>query len=162
MNRRVLWLSLIFSLVGVAAAGCATFEVETPSEMVAVEEANREYVAMTHRGVVVRSRVYAQGDGANEVPRAEHDFWVEAMRERMRTAGGYALLTETDVTSRDGHRGTRLEFGRDHDGRPYQYWLTLFVTEDNIHVIDTGGPEERFDEARDAVESALNSYTVLR
>ena len=155
-------LALLLCLVATSLVGCATFEIETPDEMVAVEESNREYVAMTHDGVVLRVLVHSQGEGVNDVPRAGHDFWVESVRERMRTRGGYALLEEREVQSVDGHRGTRMEFGRDQDGVPYQYWMVLFVTEDNIHVIDAGGRQDRLEGARDALERALSSYEVKR
>ena len=163
MKNHCLYLAAALLTACVALTACAgPYSIETPPQMVALEEDSRDYVAMTHDGVVLRARVLSQGQGRYDVPRAEHDFWVEATRERMRTAGGYALLDEKEVQSADGHRGTRLEFGRDHNGRPYHYWMILFVTEDNIHVIDAGGAEERFEGARDAVEAALSSYEVLK
>ena len=143
--------------------GCAAaFDIDTPTEMVAVEHSKSEYVAMTHDGVVLRALVHSQGDGRRDVPRAAHEFWVESMRERMRTRGGYALLEEKEVESANGHRGTRLEFGRDHDGVPYRYWLVLFVTEDNLHVIDAGGRQDRFDKASKAIDGAIESYRVQK
>ena len=144
-------------------AGCgASFDIETPPEMVAVEHGSNKYVGMTHEGVVVRVNVYSQGEGSRDVPQGSHEFWLASTRERMRTTGGYALLDEKEVQSSDGHGGTRLEFGRDQDGVPYRYWITLYVTDDNIHVIDAGGRQDRFENAQDAVERALKSYVVER
>lgn len=151
---------LLVALAATLWMGCATFEIETPEQMVAVEESNREYVAMTHDGIVLRALVHAQGEAPGDVPSAGHDFWVEATRERMRTRGGYALLEEREVQSADGHQGTRLEFGRDQDGQPYHYWVTLFVTEENIHVLDAGGRQDRFEGVQDTIEAALSSYRV--
>ena len=141
-------------------AGCGTFDVDTPDQMVAVEKSDREYVAMTHDGVVVRALVHEQGDPDEGVGVAGHDFWVESVRERMRTRGGYALLEEKEVRSANGHHGTRLEFGRDQEGTTYLYWLTIFVTEENIHIVDAGGPKDRFEAAQEAVERALSTYEV--
>lgn len=157
----LLGLVLAVLLVG---SGCASFyEIETPQEMIEVDGHDaRTYVAMTHDGVVLRARVIPQGEGRNVTPRGNHDFWVSAIRERMRTTGGYALLEEKEVESANGWKGTRLEFGRDHQGAPYQYWMTLFVTEDNIHIVDAGGRKARFESAQEAVERALASYEVLR
>ncbi|MFP4598932.1 MAG: hypothetical protein ACLFVJ_11815 [Persicimonas sp.] len=147
-------------LVASSAIGCETFDVDTPDEMVAVEKSDREYVAMTHDGIVVRALVHEQGDPDEGVGVAGHDFWVESVRERMRTRGGYALLEESEVKSANGHRGTRLEFGRDQEGSSYLYWMTIFVTEENVHIIDAGGRKDRFEAAQGAVEKALTSYEV--
>lgn len=153
-------VAVVIVLAGVMT-GCAAFEIETPDEMIAVEDGNREYVAMTHDGVVLRVKVLSQGDSrSDDVPSASRSFWVEATREQMRHTGGYALLDEVEVTSNDGHTGTRLEFGRDQQGKNHIYWLTIFSTDDEIHVIDAGGPEEQFEGARDAIERALASYQV--
>jgi hypothetical protein len=156
-------LLLCVALMLMMASGCATFEIDTPREMIETDGTDsRNYVAMTHDGVVLRARVIPQGEGRNETPRGDQDFWVNALRERMRTTGGYALLEEKEVESANGHAGTRLEFGRDHQGAPYQYWMTLFVTDDNIHILDAGGRRARFESAQEAVESALASYEVLK
>lgn len=140
--------------------GCASFDIETPPQMVVIEKSSDTYVAMTHDGVVLRANVYSQGDSSRDVPRGSQEFWVKSTRERMRTTGGYALLDETAARSADGHEGTRLEFGRDQNGVPYHYWVILFVTDDHIHVIDVGGRQDRFEDAKEAVQQALASYEV--
>ncbi len=154
-------VSVVLLMVLVLLTGCETYEIETPQEMIEVTRTNSNYVAMTHDGVVIRGRVIRQGEDSS-VPRANQDFWVNATRERMRLSGGYALLDEDSVRSSNGHQGTRMEFGRDQDGRTYRYWVQIFVTEDYIHVLDAGGREERFEKAEGAVERALASYQVLK
>ncbi len=166
MNCRLtLPVFLLTALVVLTGCDDAPFEVETPPEMIELHtDDDRHFVAMTADGVVIRSRATRQGDDDDrraEAPRAEHDFWVRAIRERMRTRGGYALLDEVDVQSADGTEGTRLEFGRDHEETPYVYWLTLFVTDDRIHVIEAGGRQDRFEGATEAVEQTLETYRVL-
>lgn len=147
----------------VLASGCKPFDVETPAQMIELEtDDHRHYLAMTHDGVVIRARVVRQGEFRGESPRANHDFWVDALRERMRISGGYALLDEKSVQSSNGHDGTRLEFGRDQSNTKHRYWLTLFVTDSNIHIIESGGRHDRFERAQDAVEDLLASYDVRR
>ena len=161
---RTMKKGLLLLVVGMllVVSGCATFEIDTPREMIETDQTDsRNYVAMTHDGVVVRARVIPQGEH-HETPHGDQDFWVDALRERMRTTGGYALIEEKEVESANGHVGTRLEFGRDHQGATYQYWMTLFVTDDNIHVVDAGGRKARFESAQEAVEAALASYEVLK
>ncbi len=159
--------STLFAVLAVAvlffSAGCEPFDVEIPEQMIELEsEDHRQFLAMTHDGVVVRARVIRQGEFRGESPRASHEFWVDALRERMRISGGYALLEERDVQSNNGHDGTRLEFGRDQDNRSHSYWLTLFVTDSNIHIIEAGGRQDRFERAQDSVKQLLSSYDVRR
>lgn len=157
--KTMLKISIIFT-GAILTLGCgSTYDITTPSEMVAVEKSDREYVAMTHDGIVLRALVHEQGD-TEEVGVAGRDFWVQSVRERMRTRGGYALLEEREVTSSNGVEGTQLEFGRDQDGVAYLYLLTLFVTEENVHVLDAGGRQDRFEEARGAIDRALATYVV--
>ena len=160
-RRHLVPLMMLLS-VALLFVGCTSFDIETPPEMVAIEHGNHNYVGMTHDGVVMRVNVYSQGESSRDVPQGSHQFWLEATRERMRTAGGYALLDERDVVSSDGHEGSLLEFGRDQKLERYLYWVVLFVTEDAIHVIDVGGRHDRFRGAEDAVERALASYVVKR
>ncbi|MBA2664296.1 MAG: hypothetical protein H0U74_18545 [Bradymonadaceae bacterium] len=150
----LLFCTLLFS-------GCASFKITTPDEMAEVGPQDKayDYRALTVRGVVLGVRVISQGK-YDDVPRANEVFWVDATRQRMRTLGGYALLSEEPVQSANGHSGTRLKFGRDQRGTTYWYWVTLFVTEDNIHVIDAGGRREHFEESQSVIEQALASYVV--
>ncbi len=165
-HRLLIILLAIGALFAMTACDDPAFEVETPSAMIELHTPDdASFVAMTADGVVVRARAIRQGDDDDplaESPRAEHDFWVDAIRQRMRTRAGYALLDEVDVQCAGGTDGTRLEFGRDHEETPYVYWLTLYVTDDTVHVIEAGGRQDRFDDAREAVEMTLDSYRVLR
>lgn len=164
-KKRTGW-KLVAALIcaAVLISGCQSpFDIETPAQMIEIDgESRLRYLAMTHDGVVLRVRVISQGDGRNDVPQADGDFWANAVRERMRLAGGYALLEEKEVRSANGREGIRLEFGRDQDRQTYRYWLTLFVTDEHIHVIEAGGREDRFQAAEESIEEALSSYRVRR
>lgn len=155
------WYSMAAMMcVLIVAGGCGpTYDVVTPPQMVELERDAYSYVAMTHDGVIVRSSIYSQGERA-DVPGAAREFWVNATRERMRIKAGYALIDEEDVESADGHSGTRLKFGRDQRDSPYVYWITIFATDDRLHIIEAGGREDRFDKARDSVEDLLASYRL--
>lgn len=160
-------LALVF--LAFSASACATFDLDVPTQMAPVQptryraSGEGEYAlrAMTPKGVVLAVRVIPQEDKRG-VPKASHEFWVEAIRQRMRTSGGYALLGEESVADLHGHKGTRLMFGRDQRGATYLYWLTVFVTDENIHLVEAGGRKEPFEEARVIVEQALASYEVKR
>lgn len=150
-------------IIALTVSACSTFDIETPDNMVAVEKSKREYVAMTHDGVVLRALVHEQGEGdSSEVGRASLDFWVESVGERMRTRGGYALLDQSKITSANGVEGAQLQFGRDQDGDSYLYVITLFVTDKNVHVLDAGGEKERFEAVQSSVDAAIRTYEVRK
>lgn len=152
-------LGLVVSVV--SGTGCALAEIQTPPEMVELQDSRRHYSAMTHDGVVLRAQVIAQGDGRS-VPRGERQFWAKTIKERMRTAGGYALLSDEEIEAASGHRGRKLVFGRDQDGVRFHYWVVLFVTEKNIHVLDAGGRVERFEAVESSIQEAVEGYVVRR
>ena len=61
-------------------------------------------------------------------------FWSEAIEQRMRQIGGYALLEKVDVRGAGGRAGKQLRFGRDEGDRPYRYWVTLFLDGDPLAI----------------------------
>jgi hypothetical protein len=135
--------------------GCGPrFDLATPRDFIALdqgEQANRGYAlrATTADGVVIAVR---------EIENTRHgsqDFWVQAIRNRLRRAGGYALLEEEEITAASGERGHQMRFGRDDNGHPYAYWLTVFVTNDRITLIEAGGRRETFEEQSSAVRDAI-------
>lgn len=156
--------AFILALVALsfALAGCpSSIAIDTPEQMVTVEDSSRDYVAMTHDGVVLRARLLSQGDGRlDDVPPASLDFWSDAATEKMRTAGGHALIDETTVESADGYTGRQFEFGRDQNGESFRYVLVLFATDDELHIIDAGGEHERLEQVREAVDDAIAGYRV--
>ncbi len=74
--------------------------------------------------------------------------------------GGYALLDTKDVRAASGQSGKQLRFGRDQNGTPFKYWITIFVTESHLHIVEAGGRTEHFDAAEGRVERAITSLTI--
>ena len=157
---RALVLTLAAALALSALAGCGHhFELRSPTDFVELDpdaQARRGYAlrATSADGVVVAVR---------EVDNDRHgsrDFWVDAVRNRIRRSGGYALLSESAVRSADGAEGHQMRFGRDEGQRPYDYWVTLFVTNDHVFVIEAGGRRDHFEEERADVESAIASFRL--
>ncbi len=146
------------------ATACAPFRAHTPSGMAELHESRwsaYDYRATTPDGVVIAARQIRQREGG-ETPRAELDFWIDALELRMRTTAGYALLDESEVESADGTDGRRLEFGRDADGDTYVYEVNLFVTRRFVHVVEAGGERALFEEHRERIDEAVASYVVRR
>jgi len=145
---------LTFTVVA-SACGGNHFDVETPATFIELEEesSSYDYRATSAKGVVMAVR-----EIENE-PYGDRAFWVEAVRNHVRLKGGYALLDEKEVSAK-GHEGTQLQFGRDQDGRPYQYWVTVFVTEERIFVIEMGGKEELFEKEMKSLEKTVASLDL--
>jgi hypothetical protein len=147
-------LSLLLSALTLAACG-RSFEVKTPRRFVELEEeySDYEYRATTADGVVVGVReVEVDPDKGGSI-----DFWVEAIEQRMRQVGGYALLETKPATARGGLRGKQLRFGRDEGEIPYRYWVTMFLDDDVLYVIEAGGKEDVFTRAQRDVEALIRS-----
>jgi hypothetical protein len=136
MKRAILLLSLL-SLLG--GAGCGRpFKVSTPPGMVELDNQtpDYDYRAMTPEGVVMGVRV-VETKGRGDV-----DFWTRATKLRMQELNGYALLETSDVKAKDGTAGRKLVFGHDENGKPYVYDVRLFVAQDRLFVIESGGPRD--------------------
>jgi len=158
---RLLSIALLLGLL-LGLSACASFAITTPPEMVEVtSEYDKlfDYRATTIDGVALGVRVLDEPAG----PEAEspgEDFWVEAIKRRMRLQKGYALLGEEKATSANGHTGTLLKFGRDQHDVTFIYWLTIYRTDENLHLVDAGGREDHFEKALPTLQKALSSYEV--
>jgi len=147
-------MMLTASILGaVLLVGCGSpVTIHAPDDFVVLEDDDYgpyDARATTAHGVVVAGRaVDNEEEGSLE-------FWLDAIRNRLRTMGGYALLEETEVTAGSGHQGTQLRFGRDEGGHTYLYWLSVFVTEDTVYLVEAGGRQELFEEAQESVARTI-------
>lgn len=153
MRSHVVLFALRLSFA--ALAGCGHhFELAAPDDFVTLDEdqqASRGYAmrATSADGVVIAVREIANDRHGSR------DFWVQAIRNRLRRAGGYALLEESDVRAPTGETGHQMRFGRDESGRPYAYWLTVFVDADRITLVEAGGRRDALDAQTASIESAI-------
>ena len=152
---RALALTLALTL-----AGCGSgFTVHAPDDFVSLDDSS------THaRGYALRA-TSADGVvmGVRTLENDRHgssDFWVEAIRNRLRRDQGYALTSEADVSAASGEHGHQMRFGHDDAGRPYVYWVTVFVTHDHIFVVEAGGRRDRFEPATSQVEASLATFRI--
>jgi len=139
-----------------ACTGCAGrhFDLHAPDDFVELDERAQE-----RRGYALRA-TSADGIviGVREVENdreGSRDFWVQAIRNRLRRAGGYALLEESEVRAASGETGHQMRFGRDESSHPYAYWVTVFVRDDRITIVEAGGRRELFDAQADAIQRSI-------
>lgn len=144
-------------LLLLALSGCAAhFELGTPTGFVELDDDRSGYAARftTADGVVIAVREL------DNDPEGSREFWVEAIKNRLRMNGGYAFVEEVEVTAASGQSGTQLRFGRDQNGTPFTYWLTLFVGDDYLHIVEAGGRTELFESMAEQVAQTVASITI--
>jgi hypothetical protein len=141
--------------LGLFSAGCGRpFVPATPPGFVELENLyeDNEYRAATADGVVLGIRVI------DNDPKGETAFWVRAIENRMREVGGYALLEKRPVKDRTGLDGTQLRFGLDLGKTPHLYWLSIFVTEDRIFLLEAGGTKDEMTRLSPQLEWSVRNF----
>ena len=147
-------LSAIALALGLAACG-RPFDVKTAPGFVELEnQAEHAYRATTPAGVVVAVRVVDDED------RGDLAFWTQALVLQLRDVTGYALLESAETASADGTKGRLLKFGHDEDGKPYEYWVALYLAQGRLFLVEAGGEKATFDRARANVEWTMKSVKV--
>lgn len=161
MNRifeRILYILfyLVCAALIASAFGCAKYRIDVPPNFVELEEPGEGYAlrASDAHGVVLSVRkVPNEGKGSLA-------FWTEAVKNQVRTLGGYALLEEKRVRARSGHPGAQLRFGRDEHGATHEYWVTLFRTKKRVFIVEAGARRDRFASVARDLERAIASFEV--
>ncbi len=122
---------------GVLVSCSSPFRVTAPQGFVVLkDQALYDYRATSADGVVLAVR------SIKHDPKGDIDFWVQAIRNRMRGVSGYALLATKPVSTRGGLKGVSMRFGHDEGRTSYLYDINLFVTEKYLHLIEFGGTKE--------------------
>lgn len=131
-------LVLASALVALALAGCRPFAPATPPGFVDLSDnySNHEYRSTTADGMVLGVRAY------DNKPKGELPFWTKVIENRMRDTSGYALLESKDVKDRNGNAGKQLRFGHDEGAVPHLYYVTIFVNDDHVYVLEAGGTKD--------------------
>ncbi len=141
---------------GLLITGCGpSFVASTPGGFVEIEN---DYDAYDYRATTADGLVIAVREIKHD-PKGPTEFWIKALENRMRQRGGYALLETLDVKSGDGVAGKQLRFGHDEDGnKPHLYYITLFVTDDYIFLIEAGGTKELMTASAAQIDAAIAKF----
>jgi hypothetical protein len=146
---------LAAALCALALLACGRgFEPATPGNFVELEEeeSKYDYRAISADGLVLAVREI------DHDPKGDLAFWVRAVENQMRRLGGYALIDQKDAKSADGVAGKVLHFGHDEGGRPHLYHVAVYVTDDDIYVLEAGGTKELMDRHAKDVEAAFANF----
>lgn len=143
--------------------GCSGFALQPPEHFVQLEEPDWSGFALrtvNADGVVLGVRE------VDNAARGSLTFWIEAIRNRLRTVRGYALLDERPVKAASGEAGHQLRLGRDEGSQAYDYWVTIFVTppglvsDGQVLVVEAGGRREEFARVEDALGRAIDGFEL--
>jgi len=150
MKRAMMTLALLL-----ATSACSRhFVPATPPGFVDMGTvyADGEYRATTADGVVIGIR------NVDNEPKGELPFWSRALENRMREVGGYALIEKRQVTNRAGATGTQLRFGHDEGKTPHLYWVTIFVTDKRIFILEAGGTKAEMERQEAQISWAIQNF----
>lgn len=151
-SLRLTRLGATLLLLGLGA-GCRSFEAATPRGFVELEDQHGyDYRATTADGVVLAVRAI------EHEPKGELTFWVDAVERQLRQRSGYALLETRDVRTAEGLTGKQLRFGHDEGSRPHLYYVTLFVTDSKLYVLEAGGQREAVTRQEKQIDWAVTSF----
>lgn len=153
---RPLSLVAVAALLAFAALGCGRpFTPATPPGFVDLGDdryPDDEYRATTAEGLVLGIRAQE-----NE-PEGDLGFWAKVIENRMREAGGYALLEKRDVKCRSGLPGKQLRFGHDEGRTPHLYYLTVFVDEDHVYLLEAGGTKDQVVRHHEQIDWSVRNF----
>lgn len=159
---KYLWSTNLFAFGRIVAlasclaafASCRPFVPATPPGFVELEDRYswNEYRATTADGVVIGIRAF------DNEPKGELAFWVRAIENRMRDAGGYALLEKKDVKNRGGLTGTELRFGHDEGDEPYLYRVSIFVDEKRVFLVEAGGSKVQMERQAEQIDWSIKNF----
>ncbi len=146
--------SALFLMLVTACAG-PSFTIDTPAGFV---EIKNEFDSYDYRATSADGMVIAVREIEHD-PQGEAEFWLQAIKNRMRDRGGYALLDTLPVKSGDGLAGTQLRFGHDHEGdTPHLYYISLFVSPSALYLVETGGTKDQVTGQDAKLDAALRSF----
>ncbi len=109
----------------------------------------RRFRAVSSDDVVYRVRT------VRNKPKADLEFWREAVRRRLIDAG-YRLVAESDVAA-SGAPGALLELSAPDGERDATGLVAVFVDGNAIVVLEAAGEAARFAKAKDAVLAAMKA-----
>jgi hypothetical protein len=154
MHHR-LTLVLLASLAGCGHA----FEASTPPGF--VELKRQDNVGYAYRATNADGLVIGVREIDND-PKGEMAFWEKAVENQLRERAGYSLLAKRDAKSADGSLGRQLRFGHDEGKTPHLYFLTLFVTDQRIFLVEQGGTKDLVEAHAADLDAAIAGFRVKK
>jgi hypothetical protein len=152
-----------FSLVPIAIAstalllgGCSSHaHLTTPAGFAEIEGGKYDYRATNPDGVVVGVRSHKNDVHGNL------DFWTRVLSKNLEDQSYKPEAKARTIKTDTGIEGRQIRYTIDSAGREEEYWLTLFVTDKRVYVVEAGGDTAYFDkEVAPKVEAAIASLDM--
>jgi hypothetical protein len=144
---------LILAAAALACSGCTSaYHMDAPPSFRAYEQSS-EPKWITSDGVMLKVR------SVENYPKASLDFWVEAMREHL-VRQGYASTSTHCFKTKRQLPGCRLDFLLPHGNEDWVLSETLFVLDDDVHLVEAAGPYSRFAKVDKDLQQALGTFQV--
>lgn len=146
---------LAVASLGTAACGPSVSLHTPPGFAVLHDQQEYAYRAFSADGLVIGVRAEKND------PKGNLDFWADALDRQLRR-GGYAPDGgAADVRTSGGLAGREIRYTRDQSGRAHRLWITVFVTDDRVWIVEAGGDADRFKERQQkAIQKAIESVGV--
>jgi hypothetical protein len=132
-----------FTFLALAAlTGCKDLAVvSAPDDFAELERGeHHDYRATNASGVVIAVR-----NEPND-PKGSLDFWSRALDNKLQRTG-YKRVGAEPITTSEGLSGKHLRYEVQRDGRTTEYWIGVFVTAEDVIVVEAGGDTAFFDDA---------------
>lgn len=139
------------------AAGCGpSVHAEVPSGFAIIDSGDEfAFRAANADGVVVAVR------SEDNKPHGDLGFWSQALAKRLEKRGYAAEGAARAVESKEGTKGMLRTFKTSSGGRDHVYWLGVYVTDDDVFVVEATGDAESVDAAmRARIESSIASVEL--
>jgi len=139
-------------LIACAPACAPTYHMDAPAGFVRYGE-RKGLAFITADGIRVRSRT------ARNYPKADLAFWADALQRHL-VARGYLLHAKQCFKTAAGLDGCTAEFVLPHAGEDWVLAETVFVTGDDLAVVEAAGPFDRYKKASVDIAKALLSFSL--
>lgn len=154
MSWKNLSLATCFAMCLGSTACARGFDINTPDGFAELDSnEDYRYRATSAEGVVLGVR-----REANE-PKGGLAFWASAVENELVTRG-YAKVSARAIESKNGTPGKQLVYRVNKNGRPNVLWVAVFVTDNRVVVVETGGDEAHFAHVEPKVTAALEAFEV--
>jgi len=138
----------ILSFALLLMTSCAPFIATAPSGFASFDK-GQGFRAASSDGILYRVR------SADNDPKAQIDFWREALRKRMDDAG-YTVLSDATIEA-GSKEGYLLKLAAPVGTVDYFFWVAVFVHGDDLVIAETTGPANLLNKHDKALAKAIAS-----
>ena len=152
MSTKHTLLTIVLVVVAGLAAACGPppYKMDLPGAFKQFED-SRDYKLITADGVMLKARE------VENYPEAGLDFWTDALKQHLEEQG-YLLKSEECFETSKGLDGCTLDFMLPHGAEDWVMSETLFVIEDELILIETAGPYDRYAAIEEELKKSIKTF----